>query len=202
MPEANDDRLYAEDRPYWNTTVQPSKSLGELMAQLDRFGILKHEVRQGQVYGEVAWLIRFEFREKTHRFVFTPRPCRDPDAVRSFSGARRTHARQAVFQMGRTAAHFVKNLLAAADDQPAALFGFVELPGVFHAGELPATAAELEVAELTGALAELKVISPFAAQPLALRGEGEEAAENTIQVVNDEGGEPCQHRLTSTRRSL
>jgi len=30
MPEANDDRLYAEDRPYFNTTVQPSKSLDEL----------------------------------------------------------------------------------------------------------------------------------------------------------------------------
>ena len=164
----NDDRLYAEDRPYWNTTVQPSKSLGELMAQLAKFGIYKHDVRQGLAHGNVAWLIRFEYLGRAHRFVFTPRPCRDPDTVRSFSGVRRSHAQQAVFQMGRTAFFFVKNLLAAADDQPAALFGFVELPGVFHAGELPATAGELEVAELTGALSELKVISPFSGGARAL----------------------------------
>lgn len=171
MTEANDERLYAEDRPYWNTTVQPSKSLGELMAQLAKFGIFKHEIRQGQAHGKVAWLIRFQYYGRSHRFVFTPRPCRDPDTVRSFGGVRRTHARQAVFQMGRTAFHFVKNLLAAADDQPAALFGFVELPGVFHAGELPATAAELEVGELTGALSELKITSPFTGGQRAIGGD-------------------------------
>jgi len=177
MPAPNDDRLYAEDRPYWTTTVQPSKSLGELMAQLAKFGIFRHEIRQGQAHGNVAWLIRFQYLGRTHRFVFTPRPCREPDTVRSFGGVRRTHARQAIFQMGRTAYHFVKNLLAAADDQPAALFGFLELPGVFHAGELPATAAEIEVAELTGALAELKVISPFAHGSRALPGkEGADAS--------------------------
>jgi len=31
MPAPNDERLYAEDRPYWDTTVRPEKSLGELM---------------------------------------------------------------------------------------------------------------------------------------------------------------------------
>lgn len=174
MTEPNDQLLYAEDRPYWATTVQASKSLGELMACLAKFGIFRHEIRQGQAHGKVAWLIRFQYRGSTHRFVFTPRPCREPKTVHSFGGVRRTHERQAIFQMGRTAYHFVKNLLAAAHDQPAALFGFVELPGIFHAGELPATAGELEVAELTGALAELKVISPFAGGQLAIRGEGDE----------------------------
>lgn len=168
MTEANDDRLYAEDRPYWATTVPPSKSLGALMACLAKFGIFRHEVRQGQAHGNVAWLIRFQYLGRSHRFVFTPRLCRDPDAVRSFGGARRTHARQAIFQMGRTAAHFVKNLLAAADDQPAALFGFVELPGVFHANELPATAAELDLEGLTAALPELKIIPLFPGGRLAL----------------------------------
>ena len=162
MTEANDERLYAEDRPYFNTTVQPSKSLGEVIAQLDRFGILKHEVRQGQVYGEVAWLVRFDFEGRSHHFVFRPRPCRDPGTVRSFGGIRRSHARQAIFQMGRTAFHFVKNILAAALDQPAALFGFVELPGVFHAIGLPATAADIDVSGLTEALPDFKVIPPFA----------------------------------------
>lgn len=176
MQTANEDRLYAEDRPYWVTTVDPNKSLGELMAQLGRFGIFRHEIRQGQALGNVAWLIRFQYLGRTHRFVFTPRPCREPDTVRSFGGTRRTHAKQALFQMGRTAFHFVKNLLAAADDQPAALFGFVELPGVFHAGELPATAGELEVTGLTQALPELKVTSPFAGGRLAIRGEGDKGA--------------------------
>lgn len=174
MTEANDDRLYAEDRPYWATSVHPSKSLGDVMACLAKFGIFNHEIRQGQVYGKVAWLIRFDYFGRSHRFVFRPRPCREPDSVHSFGGVRRTHKRQAVYQMGRTASHFVKNVLAAAEDQPAALFGFVELPGIFHAKELPATAAELDVDELTEALSDLKVTSPFAGGRLAIRGEGGE----------------------------
>lgn len=174
MPGSNDERLYAEDRPYWATSVQPSKSLGEVVAQLDRFGIVKHEVRQGQVYGDVAWLVRFDLHGRSHHFVFRPRECREPDTVRSFGGVRRSHARQAIFQMGRTAFHFVKNILAAALDQPAALFGFVELPGVFHAIGLPATAADIDVSGLTEALPELEIIPIFPGGRLGLTGDGDE----------------------------
>lgn len=177
MTEANDDRLYAENRPYWNTTVQPSKSLGELIAQLDKFGIRKHEVRQGQVYGEIAWLVRFDLDGRSHHFVFSPRVCRDPDTVRSFGGVRRSHAQQAIFQMGRTAFHFVKNILAAALDQPAALFGFIELPGVFHAIGLPATTADIDVSGLTEALPDLKVIPPFADRQRAIASDEEPSDE-------------------------
>jgi hypothetical protein len=55
--------------------------------------------------------------------------------------------------MGRIAVYFVKAILTAAETNPDALFGFVELPGAgAHDGGLPMTAAELGVEGLTAAL--------------------------------------------------
>ncbi len=147
---------FAEDRPYWDTTVHPAKSLGEIQELLEDFGVQNTLVTQGQSAGKLAWVIRFEWNERTYRFLFAPLPCRYPNAINSFSGKRRSHDEQARWQMGRTAAWFVKAILTAAEAEPAALFGFLELPGA-RPGGLPATAAELDVSELTAALPEIKL---------------------------------------------
>jgi hypothetical protein len=51
--------------------------------------------------------------------------------------------------MGRIAVYFVKAILTAAEAQPAALFGFLELPGA-HPGAIPVTAAELDISGIVG----------------------------------------------------
>ena len=148
---------YAEDANYWQTTVHAARSMGEVIELLEKFGVQRHELRQGQTGGRSAWMIRFEWREATYRFVFVPLECQYPDKVSSFGGTKRPHHKQAEYQTGRRALHFIKAILVAADDQPAALFGFIELPGVSHPSGIPATAAELDVRGLTEKLPELTV---------------------------------------------
>jgi hypothetical protein len=150
---------YAEDANYWQTTVSPYKSQGEIMELLDRFGAANMAVTQGKAGENLAWLIRFEWRGATYRFTFTPLPCRSPDKVSSFSGTRRAHDKQVVYQMGRIAVHFVKAILTAAEAHPHALFGFVELPEAgTYPGGLPVTAGELDVRDLVAALPPIDVI--------------------------------------------
>jgi hypothetical protein len=144
---------YAEDHNYFDTTVHPAKSQGEIMEMLDDFGAKHYQVMQGRAGGKYAWLIRFEWREQTYRFTFTPLACRAPDKERSFGGKRRLHADQAEWQMGRIALHFVKAILTAAEAQPAALFGFLELPGAGdRPGGLPLVTSEIPVDHFTGRL--------------------------------------------------
>jgi len=147
---------YAEKSPYWVTTVNPYKSQAEIMVLLEDFGATNSMVAQGQADGKLAWLVRFEYEGVAHRFAFTPLECEYPDKVSSFGGTRRKHSDQARFQMGRTAAHFTKAILTAAESQPHALFGFVELPEAgYHAGGIPVTAGELNIDGLVGQLPEL-----------------------------------------------
>lgn len=142
--------MYAEDNSYFDTTVHPAKSQGEIMEMLDNFGATNYQVMQGRAGGKYAWLIRFEWREQAYRFTFIPLPCRTPDKEKSFSGKRRLYRDQAEWQMGRIAAHFVKAILTAAASQPAALFGFLELPGASdRPGGLPPVASEIPVDRFT-----------------------------------------------------
>jgi hypothetical protein len=153
-----DDQQTAEKFNYWDTTVHPARSQAEIIELLENFGTQNYQVWQGQTGGQFAWLIRFEWRGQSYRFAFTPLPCEDPDKARRFGSKSRSHAEQAKWQMGRVAVHFVKAILTAAETQPAAMFGFLELPGVSsHPGGLPKTTAELDVEELTGTLPELAV---------------------------------------------
>lgn len=142
---------YAEDANYWDTTVHPAKSLGEIQEMLEDFGAAAMMVTQGQTQGNYAWLIRFQWQDRAYRFLFTPLVCHTPGQVTSFAGKKRRHDEQARYQMGRIAAWFVKAILTAAEAQPAALFGFLELPGV-RQGSIPAVASEVDVEELTGKL--------------------------------------------------
>jgi hypothetical protein len=108
-------------------------------------------VGQGNAGGRFAWLIRFHWNDANYRFIFTPLECKTPDTAHSFGGKRRTHAEQAKFQMGRIAAHFVKAILTAAEAQPHALFGFMELPEAATGSGMPPVAAELDISTLIDA---------------------------------------------------
>lgn len=145
-------KRYAEDHNYFETTVHPSKSQAEIIELLEDFGATNYITQQGKAGGKLAWLIRFEWEGQSYRFVFTPLDCRYPNQTKSFSGKRRTHDEQARYQMGRIATHFVKAILTAAEANPDALFGFLELPTVASRGGVPVTAAELGAEGLTKAL--------------------------------------------------
>jgi len=148
---------YAEDFNYWDTSIHPAKSMGEIQEMLDDFGATSTMITQGQVSGKFAWLIRFQWKDHAYRFTFMPLQCRFPNQVRSFDKKRRTHEEQSRYQMGRVAVWFVKAILTAAEAQPAALFGFMELPGAGRSGGIPPTAAELDVEGFTGLLPRIEL---------------------------------------------
>lgn len=149
--------IYAEDLNYWDTTVHPAKSLGEIQELLEDFGATATIVSQGQSAGNYAWLIRFQWQDRAYRFAFTPAPCRWPNKTMSYSGKRRSNDEQAKWQMGRISMNFIKAILTAAHTQPAALFGFMELPGV-RPGSIPPVASELDIEELTGLLPPIELL--------------------------------------------
>jgi hypothetical protein len=147
------DTRKAESANYWKTTVHPAKSQADIMVMLEDFGSTNMMITQGRADEKTAWLIRFEWRGQSYRFVFIPLECEHPERVTNFGGKRRRHPEQARYQMGRIAVHFVKAILTAAEAQPHALFGFLELPeaGV-HPGGVPMTTGELDVSGLARAL--------------------------------------------------
>jgi len=145
---------YAEEANYWATTVHPMKSQAEVSILLEEFGVANQIVAQGSSQGRYAWLVRFEWQERTYRFTFSPLECKESEKVSSFGGQRRSHEEQARYQMARIATHFTKAILTAAEAQPAALFGFLELPGMPHRG-LPRTTAESNLEEIVGRLPPL-----------------------------------------------
>lgn len=146
------DKNYAELMNYFDTSVHPMKSLGEIQEMLEEFGAQNVTVVQGQTQGIHAWLIRFMWRDRPYRFVFVPMPCRLPQQIRSFAGKKRTHEEQSRWQMGRIAVNFVKAILTAAGASPHALFGFMEISVGAQPGRLPPTAAEMDVTGLVQAL--------------------------------------------------
>lgn len=152
-------RRYAEDANYFETTVHPAKSLGEIQEMLDDFGAENVMVVQGQSNGKTAWLIRFIWLNKPYRFVFSPLDCRSPELTRSIAGKRLTNQERAKYQMGRVAAHFTKAILTAAEAHPHALFGFMELqaPG----NPMPITTAELGIEQLAVLSNQFPLLPPL-----------------------------------------
>lgn len=100
---------YAEDLNYWQTTVHPATSEGEISELLENFGATAIVKMTGQSPdGQYLWIIRFQFEGRAYRFSFTPRPCRIPAKTYSFGGKRRTASEQSRYQMGRIALGVVK----------------------------------------------------------------------------------------------
>lgn len=148
---------YAEDMNYWNTTVSPASSQGEIIELLENFGAAATFVMTGQSQGRHAWMVRFQYLDRSYRFSFIPLACRQPDKFYTFAGKKRAASEQARYQMGRIAVNFVKAILTAAETNQDALFGFLELPGA-RGGVVPVTAAELDIEDLTGLLPEIKML--------------------------------------------
>jgi hypothetical protein len=149
-------KSYAEQSPYWETSVHPAKSQGEIIELLESFGATAIITGQGTNSGRFAWLVRFQWGERSYRFVFTPLPLLYPGKVYTVSGKRLNAEDRARYQMGRIAMNFVKAVLTAAEMDPAALFGFLELPGARnHPGGMPFTAAELNVSGLVALLPDI-----------------------------------------------
>ena len=147
MPEPK----YAEQMPYWQTTVQPYKTQDAIMRLFKKFGAEERIISQGQAAGRYAWMVRFQWRGKSYRFVFTPLRCKSP--AKQIKG--RTHEEQATYQMARIALYCIKNLFAFPDSEflRAATFGFMEVTdGPRHPGGLPYTMAELGAEKLSGRL--------------------------------------------------
>lgn len=163
MTENRHSIRFAEDANYWDTTVHPARSQGEISEMLEKFGADAVMIAQGKAGGRFAWLVRFQWQGRNYRFAFTPLVCRVDSKLSSFGGKQRMHIEQAAYQMGRIAVNFVKAILTAAEAQPQALFGFMELPGA--AGDrvagtgLPPVAAEIDVSALISAAPLLQL--PF-----------------------------------------
>ncbi len=153
-------KRYAEEANYWDTTVHPAKSKGEIEELLDNFGATQQMTAKGQTNGKLAWLIRFVWEGQSYRFTFAPLECRYPQKVTSFGGKRRTHLEQAEYQMGRIAVYFTKAILTAAEAHPHALFGFVELPSTAGENGVPRTAGELGIVGLVSALPDMSHLLP------------------------------------------
>jgi len=154
---AVNDSIYAEDSNYWETSVHPAKSWAEIEEMLEDFGVSETMTARGRVDGRPGRMIRFNWRNKSYRFEFIAKKCRQPDKIASFGGKRRSHTEQAEYQMGREAVNFVKAILIAAKSQPVTLFAFQELPGVAQQrpGGLPLTAGELDTSKLVAVLPPL-----------------------------------------------
>lgn len=144
--------MFAEDMNYFDTTVPLSRSIGEVGELLDNFGASASIVSQGRSDGKLAIAVRFQYASRTYRFTFIPYPCRNPEKTRKIGGRYRTNAEQAGLQVGRIAVNFVKAILTAAEMNPAALFGFLELPGYGSRAGAPVIASEIPVEDLTGLL--------------------------------------------------
>ena len=145
--------LYAEDSPYWDTTVHPAKSQAEIIELLEAFGAESIMTISGISQGRHAWLVRFQWMRRNYRFAFTPKECRYPSKTSRFGGKPRIHSEQARYQMGRTAAWFIKAILTAASENKDAIFGFLELPyAASQSGSMPPTAAELDIRRLADAV--------------------------------------------------
>lgn len=143
---------FAEDANYFTTTVHHAISQGEITELLEHFGAEEINILSGTSGGRYAIAVRFQWEEKTYRFAFTPLVCRDPEKVMSYGGKRRTSLEQSKYQMGRIAVNFVKAVLTAAEAEPKALFGFMELPGVKSNNGMPVLAGDVNMSKYTGKL--------------------------------------------------
>jgi hypothetical protein len=143
-----DIKQFAEEINYFDTTVHPAKSLGEIQEMLEEFGVEGCQVTQGYAGQTRAWMIRFGWLGYPYRFVFIPLKCKFPSTEHTYSGKKRKNEEQAYWQMGRIALYFVKAILTAAEMNPHALFGFMEISTGNKSRKIPKTAGELNIDNL------------------------------------------------------
>lgn len=116
---------YAQQMPYWGTTIKPSKSRAEIDDQLRKAGARIVQITTGRLGNKEAWKITFEYKDNPFQLVFHPLEVKT--TYRRDSTI--SQQNQALCQMGRFAFYCIKNLLIIAEQQPAALFGFLAISG-------------------------------------------------------------------------
>lgn len=142
---------YAEQANYFQTTVHPATSMGEVQAMLDDFGADAIQTMSGSANDRSYWMIRFRWMGKFYRFTFQPLICENPEKVITVGGKRRTTVEQSKYQMGRIAVNAVKAVLTAAEAMPGALFGFTELPATNEDG-FPVVVSEINLESFSNLL--------------------------------------------------
>lgn len=139
---------WAQDFPYWGTTVAASKSRASLDDELDKFGARVIIIATGRMENKISWRISFEYNDKPYLLTFNPLPVYNSTEAKE---------EQAIKQMGRLAFYTVKNLCMAAELLPASLFGFLALT---DACGKTTTAAELGVDNIIGQLPGAEFAKP------------------------------------------
>jgi hypothetical protein len=147
---------FAEEANYFQTTVHPATSMGEVQAMLDEFGADAIQTMTGTANDRSYWMIRFRWMGKFYRFTFQPLVCENPEKVvvigSQKNGKRvslkRTALEQSKYQMGRIAVNAVKAVLTAAEAMPGALFGFAELPATNEDG-FPVVVSEVNLDKIS-----------------------------------------------------
>lgn len=160
------DKQYAQNFPYWQTTIKPSKSKAEVDEILARYGARVVQITTGRLEGKEAWRIAFIYDDTPYQLVFHPLPLKQdyPTTKQEY---------QALCQMGRLAVYTIKNLMMIGKLQPAALFGFMAIPG--PRGETRTT-AELGVEGLVNILPELEFKPDTNSQKFEVKEDGEIAS--------------------------
>lgn len=148
---------FAEKANYFDTTVHPANSMGNIQAMLDDFGATAINVMTGQEGDKAFWMIRFKWMNQFYRFSFQPLPCENPGKLITIGGKKRTMLEQAKYQMGRIAEHAVKAILTAAEAMPGALVGFAELNAI-NSENVPVTIQELSLSGLNRMVPSIPLI--------------------------------------------
>jgi len=147
---------FAENANYFETTVHPANSMGEIQAMLDDFGATSINTMTGTEGEKSYWMIRFKWMNQYYRFTFQPLQCENPEKEITRGGKRRTCLEQSKYQMGRIAVYAVKAILTAAEAMPGSLFGFAELAAVNQDG-LPIVMSEISISGLNKMLPDQSV---------------------------------------------
>lgn len=143
---------YAEDMNFWRTSVDLSKSQGEILKLLDSFGASEYGIIRAKLENKEGLAIRFKWQNDFYRLTFHPYPTRGKsnDTIATKPGGQRISKSEAALrQMGRIAVTYTKGLLLAADYKPETLFSFKELPYPnMPPNILPPVAHELDIKDL------------------------------------------------------
>ena len=149
--------LYAQDAPYWGTTVSTEKSQAGILQILGKLGASQVGVHLQQVKTqENVMVIMFEWPKNSkvyRRFEFPRLEIRKPKYGRYREKPTPVQTEQAQRQAARIGFYMLKNLVTFMHMYPFLLTGFAEIPkaGIREDG-LALTVGELEQDQLLKAL--------------------------------------------------
>jgi hypothetical protein len=115
-------KKWAQEFPYWETSVDMKKSIQEMASLLQSFGANRYGFENTEVSGNPVLSVVFSMGEKGYQVDFRGKEVYQPFRVKN-------HKLRVERQLGRLAYYGLKSLLALAQDMPEAMTGFLLLPG-------------------------------------------------------------------------